>query len=144
MKKVAMLCRAKAYVALHSMATFFCSLEKKNVVGSRKTCEKLREKTSYTLRAFWSTFPFLFLFAQNFRSNSKSYLLEDLRGAHFCKVPFVAAQFSLHMLISKSSSASFGGSSFCTSGARKLECLGLPKLKCTVRVEFQVFLTEIY
>ena len=131
MKKVAMQQHEKACVACCSMATFFCFLEKK-MVGSRKTCEKLREKTSYKLRAFCSTFALsFFIFAQNFRSNSKSYLLEDLRGAHFCKVPFVAAQYSLHMLISKSSSASSGGSSFCASrsDARKLECLGLPK--CT-------------
>ena len=76
-----------------------------------------------TLRAFWSPFTL---------SKSKSSLLEDLRGAHFCKVPFVAAQYSLHMFISKSSSASFGGSRFCASGARKLEYLGLPKRVRTV------------
>ena len=72
-----------------SMATFFCFLEKK-MVGSRKTCEKLREKTGYKLRAFWSTFTLsFFILPQNFRSNSSL----------VCKVPFVAAQCSLHMLI---------------------------------------------
>ena len=53
--------------------------------------------------------------------------LEDLRGAHFRYVPFVAAQYSLHIFIPKSSSASSGGSRFCASGARNLEHLGLPK-----------------
>ena len=119
MKKVAMLPYEKACVTTVACPLFFVCWKK--TLWARK----FERRARFFFLSFWAEK--LRAWSPFTLSNSNSYLLEDLRGAHFCKVPFVAAQHSLHMLISKSSAASFGGSSFCASGARKLEHLGLPK-----------------
>ena len=81
MKKVAMQWHEKACAACHCMANFFClyMLGKKWWARERrvKNFEKKRA-TIANFELFGQLLLFLFFFAQNFRSNSKSYLLEDL------------------------------------------------------------------